>query len=912
MLIAGVIMVLLNLAALGPMSTAAVPDAVEENFELFSKESVCADDDCTTAESDWASSTTQRDFFGYSITNVADVMANGTEPTYERIGPVTYDITTTRTINDYNSTAGELTYNAVKSFECAADTEVPCDTEVSQLNIAFQTQVIGATGLAIEGIMDTTKLAFTTGMIANDLENGAPAAAVAAQTAGGLTQMGGINAMTTAGMGAAYYDAFDAYFAASNLSGMGTSVNYTMATMNANASDVHMFSNLTTAFESAMMPTGENVSLTSSLGVLAFAGHCDSYATANYSEVMADAANGFANVGTMQRATIWDYMAMASQTMPDVNMTIARDHALCYGIGGGFLQAGGANEAWMMDNMSTNASTRLHHLGIHDGTMTNAVAMNLLTNGTGTDMPMGLLASNEAGTSYGVGAFLSMEPADAIAMYGLTPDQYAAVAMWAGAWFTDGTSVPMFLLGGEGTMTASQFVNISFGAEDPLNGGYLANSLNLGGAWQLLGASGGEAVNLNASQSGNALYGPLGLTTDGGAAIFLYGELSGMTPPLNFATNPPSPAAPMTWDNNTIMALYGVDANAAAAMRALMMGPIYGTTSESFVPGFLMSSFGTTPYLTQSFNNWLLGWHDPVSAFLATGNPMDMSVGWTSLETNATYYSSPNVANGDGTNYTMCTGEVSGCDKGETLLEDGSTQLSWRNDAMQMATYGLITPESLVGTTGGFLTGVNDLVDVSGYAIAPVVCEDTSTVKGIPVKTCTATVVATERNIQANLLETYSLLDATPGALPVYFGSEISMSAEELSGLIIAGESTSTFYLDTRAHTEQASTPAMTDLVPVFQIQSSSMIADDDAEEMESAIVTNQDSMLYWTNFDVPTDFLVALFWVLGLALIVGPVTQLVTTPSDEEEKTYAAGEETASESTEEAATSDDAPTDGE
>ena len=88
-----------------------------------------------------------------------------------------------------------------------------------------------------------------------------------------------------------------------------------------------------------------------------------------------------------------------------------------------------------------------------------------------------------------------------------------------------------------------------------------------------------------------------------------------------------------------------------------------------------------------------------------------------SLETNETYYGSPNIANGDGTNYTMCTGEAGDCDQGETLAEDGSTQLSWRSDAMFAATFGLITPESLVGTTGGFLTGTDDKVDVSGYAL---------------------------------------------------------------------------------------------------------------------------------------------------------------------------------------------------
>jgi len=223
----------------------------------------------------------------------------------------------------------------------------------------------------------------------------------------------------------------------------------------------------------------------------------------------------------------------------------------------------------------------------------------------------------------------------------------------------------------------------------------------------------------------------------------------------------------LPWNEATISTIYGVDENVSSAMRLLMMGDpakagVYGTTSEAKVPGYLMS-IGAMPYLTQSFNNWLLGWQDA-----ATG-------GWLSLETNETYFGSNGVLNGDGTNYTMCTGEVDTCDKGETLAEDGSTQLSWRNDAMMAATLGLITPESLVNTTGGFLTGDGDKVDVSGYAIADVTCDGTGEVKGIPVDVCTASVTATERNIQANLLETYSLLDATPGALPVYFGSDITM-----------------------------------------------------------------------------------------------------------------------------------------
>ena len=898
-LIAGIIMVLLNVALLAPMSTGAVRDAVIENFDEFSKESACDDDDCTTAEDDWAVSSSQRDFYGYSITNVNDVMASGATPTYEKIGPVTYDITTTRTITGYDATAGELTYNSVKSFECAEDTTVPCDTEVSQLNIAFQTQVIGATGLAIGGIMDMTKAGFTAGMIANDLENTIPASITASDLEMMLaynTSVAGDAANGSILAGEYFYSLFNQYFAAMNLSGMGTSVNYTQAIQGAQQMAGEPvtfsgteFSDITHAFNTATMPSGENVSMTSSLGVMAFAGHCDANPTENYSMVMADimAAAGDPTAytsGVMQRGGIWGYADT------DINATIARDHAMCFGVGGQFLNAGGTDDTYLASNpASVNATRRMANFGF--SLDDNSMALNVLLAGHNTSNPTGLLAVSEDGTSYGVANFMSMSTNQTREAFGISEAQHNALALWAGGWLTDVTSLPMVLLGGSGEMTASLFVNTTFGAEDPLNGGYLENSLNLGGFWGL--PEGRDNIALDPAVSGNALYGPLGLTTSTGSAIFLYGELSGMTPPLNFSTSPPTPGTPMVWDEATIGALYGVDTNAAAAMRALMMGPIYGTTAESFVPGFLMSSFGATPYLTQSFNNWLLGWHDPVSAFLATGNPMDYSAGWTSLETNETYFSSDvlnggvAVMNGDGTNYTMCTGEGGDCDQGETLAEDGSTQLSWRNDAMFAATFGLISPESLVGTTGGFLTGDGDKVDVSGYAIADVDCEDTAaTVKGIPVKTCSASVVATERNIQANLLETYSLLDATPGALPVYFGSEISMSAEEISGLIIAGESSSTFYLDTRAHTNQASTPSMDDLVPVFEIKSSSMIDTDDAEEMESAIVTNQDSMMYWTNFDHPIDFVTLLFWLGGIVLIAVGMVSAANAP---EEKEYTA-----------------------
>jgi hypothetical protein len=234
------------------------------------------------------------------------------------------------------------------------------------------------------------------------------------------------------------------------------------------------------------------------------------------------------------------------------------------------------------------------------------------------------------------------------------------------------------------------------------------------------------------------------------------------------------------------------------------------------------------------------------------------------------------VANGDGTNYTICTGENSACDKGEMIEQDGSTQLSWRNDAMLAATYGILTPEVLTGTTGGFLTGEGDKVDVSGYAVADLDCTGTSTVKGIPVDVCTASVEPTERLIQAKLLKTFTLLDATPSALPIYLGSDIEVKSEQLSGLIIAGGSTTTFYLDIRESSDMKTSPTMENLVPVFQIESESMIGDEDAEQMESAIVQNQNYFTYWMNFDNGLDSIPLIMWILGVILLISPAVLLL------------------------------------
>ena len=860
MVVAGLLMLILNMAVLGPMATSAVPDAVAEAVATKPKDDICNDLNCFDINSDWEYSTSERHFYGWSITNLDDVMA-GEDAEYEKIGPVTYDVSLERELVDYDDDDGTITYRQFTIYECSETTEVACDTDITNLNIAFTPQIVGATGTAVNAIMDITKVGFSSGVMAVHLDKVSASYATSVYFQEFLSVMWEFCLMNSGMNGKAclmdnVFDAFNPVFG-ENFIGPESNLSY----LEAGGSDP-MWSgqdgsgvDLEYAFESAVGPSGEDLALLNGLGPLVYAamGEPDSYET-----IMADPDGSV----TMQRAILWDFAHP-----DDINITIARDWTFYGGIGSIVSDNGGLDETWMLDTTgeSVNASQRFSNLfGIE---IDNDVAMKLLFDGDGGDDPMGILATSASGTGFGLSAFDEMTPNEAKEYYGLSGDQYWPIANWTSGWLGNEHSLPLILLGGEGFITASEFVNTSFGAEDPVNGGYLDYSLNLGGLFgtSLMGGSAGmPAIDLTPEQSANILYGPLGLTTSDGAALFLYGEMSGMTPPINLTTM--EPAAPVEWSTALVAQLYGVDEYAATAMRLLLIEGMF----KGFIPDFLIDSFGTSPYLTMPINNWLLGWHDPVVAYLDSGDSEDMSVGWTSLESNKTYYGSGGISTGDGTEYTICTGEVDTCDKGELVMQDGSTEMPWHDTTKSQATYGLIEVESIAGTTGGFITGEGDLLDLSGYGVSEVDCSSEEVLKGIPVDVCTAGIDPLERPIQAKLLDTDSLLDVTPGALPVYFGSDVTIKVEPVSGAIIAGGSESLFYLDTRPPTEQQTPPTMDDMQQVFMIVTDGEIGDSDAAALESKIVTNQDSMGYWTNFDHWIDYVTIIFYVLGIVALLG------------------------------------------
>ena len=84
-------------------------------------------------------------------------------------------------------------------------------------------------------------------------------------------------------------------------------------------------------------------------------------------------------------------------------------------------------------------------------------------------------------------------------------------------------------------------------------------------------------------------------------------------------------------------------------------------------------------------------------------------------------------------------------------------------------------------------------------------------------------------------------------ALPVYLGADIDMKVEPISNAVMYGKVKVTFHLDMRG--TGSSDPVIgVDTMPVFEIHTSSEIADDDASDFNSQVTDNM-GPFGWTNF---------------------------------------------------------------
>ena len=825
--VVGLMLLALNVAVVGTVATGAVEGAVGDMFATYPKDGICSNDDCSEIEEGWLTSTSERDYYAWNLTNLDDMMENPTiKANYEQAGPITYEITTERTFLSHDADAGTLTYSEINTYEWKAGES--SQAEVTALNILYEPQRIGATSLFIGILGQMSKAGFCSEMVDNDMEVGVPSE----RTADSLDDAGPNSSWEWADY--AYYNATDP----------GDST--------------------------------VSIALTSHWGPALFVGLG-----------VPDAAV------SLQRATLFGYLA-EEDGPGTVNQTetIARDQALFALVSAEYALNGGGDENW--DSDMDEVEDRFYE--VSGARLEDHAVLNDVLYGMDGDSPRGLLVSDSSDLMQGFALFLlavQSNPFSVMADYDLGIVDLQNIGFYAADWFLDETDFPLILIGGSGTLNASGFEYGSFGSENPMTGGYAAASLNVGGIWgsgMMVGFGSTGDVDLTYAETENILYGPMGIAGDGTIA-FLYGEVTGHTLPVDPETLVPMKGGTeLTWDTELVAQIYDIDLGSAAALRYFT----YNLMFQDQIPGILDSLFGedatgypgATKFVTHTVDEWLFGWRDPLMAQLG-GDVNDVGLGWQSLETNKTYFGSENVSTGSGTTYTICTGENLSCDKGETLLQDGSEYLFWRTPEMEDTSYGELSPESLAGTSGGFITGDGDLLNLGDYAIAAPIRQADGEHLGMAVEVWTASVAPGERSIQAKLTNQNSVTDIFPGAVPIYFSADVELKVQHTARIIVAGESTSHFYLDTRFMSEQAaSPPTESDLQPIFMIVTGGGADQATVDSMQSGIIQNQDRFTYWTNFDTGKsgffiDYITLLIYLAGFGLMAVGIVGLFSKKPD-------------------------------
>ena len=193
---------------------------------------------------------------------------------------------------------------------------------------------------------------------------------------------------------------------------------------------------------------------------------------------------------------------------------------------------------------------------------------------------------------------------------------------WAGAWFLADTDFEMILAGDSGKMNADEWFWEAFGSIDPINHEYITLGLNVGTALGPLWSTvyGNELIDLDPAVTAGLFNGPHSIIGDF-AQDFLYGEIMGYSVPMDENFTPAAGGTVHEWNDSLVAQIYGLDNNSASALRWLFSYTVF----DQFLEPLLETFLDVVPYKTQTVNQWLFGWEDPLS-------------GWASLEKNATYF----------------------------------------------------------------------------------------------------------------------------------------------------------------------------------------------------------------------------------------------------------------------------------
>ena len=795
--IVGILLMGINLAVISPF-------VMEVTEETLSTATVMTND--TWEDEGWLNATSERSFFAWNLSNAAALQSGEeTEMEFEKMGPFTYELSTIREVLYHDEEAGVLTYREYNEYNWL-DGESG-DAQLTNINILFNTQKIGAVGSAIDFGSSFVKGAFTRDMLYVDLSERAPSIWVS-------------DDLTDAGE-----EAIRAEVAWGNSVDDNTTLH-------------HVLYDAKDPGDSSVC-----IALTCDIGPMLM--------------VRLGAPDNGSN--SLARASMFGY------TGANDTETFARDHAIYTAINTRFANHGGGahlestsheslNERLdEMTGVTINDEPTLQNLlfGVVDGTnvgMLKCDSQKILCGST--NILQGALED-----PFAVVDDYTLNPAD---RFGYT-DMVGIVQNWAGNWFTSVTKYEMILSGGEGWIHADEWFYEAFGSIDPINHEYITLGLNQQGAWGLVY---GDVVDLDSEVTATLFNGPHRITGDF-AIDFMYGEIMGYSVPMDENFIPTPGGEVHVWDEALVAQIYGLDNNSANALRWLFSYTVFDQFLEPLLEQFL----DVVPYKTQSVNQWLFGWEDPLS-------------GWVSLEKNATFFGcgDTDVDGPCSTNsasvYSVYTGAVGDHEPGQIIAEDGDIHLPWRTPARNASAYGLLDPVVQTGAVGSYYDATKPaMANLGGYAVATSEITGTGSVQGIETQTHTFTLDPLENPIQAKLLAQESILDIFPGALPVYFGGEVVMEMEPTVNAAIAGDLNSYFYLDTRGI--GAVDPTMEDLQPVFQISQSSSMTEAQSEDFNDQVISNTKPYSYWANLDTGADAfyidqITMMIWILAILSLLG------------------------------------------
>ena len=905
-IVIGLLLPLINLTVISGLASEGVVDGVQDTIATprgcyLTCEDVDGDGipDSKWLGHDWLVSTSERTYFANNIINL-DNLSSGVDelPELEMMGPFIYTVTTTKEVLNFDEEGGTITYSEYDSFEWCSScvwndddgvghSSVPGDTEVSQINILWNTQLIAGIATGIGYGETFAKAGFANAMITNDIVNRAPSIWASESIGASNDLVGAENVLG---------EAYNLW----NASGGGS-----MAPDFTSSVDAIMHSAVGGVYRNGKSVC---IALTCDIGPMLVAGM-----GAPSTEI------------TEKRSELYGYSDVPEPERTHIDWAV---YALA---GGAFVSAGGGiedvrNATDLRERLVEVSGVDIANPVVLDyvlfGIAENGLAAGLMTVTDFQGIPLNGAALFLLGAQSN--AFGTMEE------YGTGLTQLLGLADWAGAWIGM-LGVPaefeMILVGNSGLMDADLWWQNAFGGVEPIEGGYLSIGLNR--------ANYEGTVDIGTEKAKDILYDSNYALTSTFSTAFMYGEISGHTLPTG-AEGFEMGGAQAIWDDAYVAGIYEISESDASALRSWVKDFMF----PQVVPALLNFQYSATPYTTQSMNNWLYGWSDSVLAGIYS-----QEESWVTLETNETYYGSGGMSTGDYTVYMMSTGtgannadnmehgilrgfinsdgdgmcdfkldefgvatyDVS-CEANETY---GMTEfLPWRAPHNEAATYGLLTDNvgnnktSWADTIGGIADAKNSFsVNLVGYAIAESEVGDEVTYKDIPMIEHSIRLNPSEHQIQGKLIGSGTFVDAMPGALPVYFGSEVDIKVEPITNVAMYGKSTSTFYFDYRGPGNLDPDFNADYVKPVFEIHTFAEIPDEDAVLFKGLVLDHM-GPFFWTDLGGSGDtdlessiftvmaYVSALMYIGGLVMIVAGAMQLGKIKEDVSTQNSSAEEE--------------------